>query len=143
MPFREKIAWIAVVTMLLVWGSFFGALLVQVAGRREAPGHTFFTGFAGAVAAQVALMVAASIVTAMTAPSDAGAARDERDREITRRARALAYPVLVAAVVLVAASMHLGNGRIGMAYGIMAAIVVAELVQYGAQIAGYRTGWHG
>lgn len=142
MPFREKIAWISVATTALVWGIFFGALLLRPwAG--SPPTHGFFGTFILAVIVQAALMIAASIVTAVAAPSEASAARDERDRAVARRSTALAYPVLVTGVLFAAATLHLGNGAVGMAYAIMGAIVVAELVHYGAQIAGYRSGWHG
>uniref|UniRef100_UPI0013D9E692 hypothetical protein n=1 Tax=Stenotrophomonas maltophilia TaxID=40324 RepID=UPI0013D9E692 len=73
-------------------------------------------------------------------PADASAGSDERDRDIARRAYAFAYPVLLALVVCVAASVHFGVHAVGMAYGIMGAIVIAEIVHYAAQIAGYRRG---
>lgn len=140
MPFKEKIAWISVVTMVLVWGAYFGFMAVTD-GRM--PGPVYLAGFVGAVIVQVVLMVIASIVTAVMAPKDAGAGSDERDREIARRAYSIAYPVLLSLIVCVAGSVHLGVRAIGMAYGIMGAIVIAEIVHYGAQIVGYRSGRHG
>ncbi len=140
MPFKEKIAWISVVTTILVWGSYFG--FMAATGWRH-PGPVYFAGFIGAVIVQTILVTIASIVTAILSPRDASAGSDERDRAISRRAYAFAYPVLLTLVVCVAASMHFGVRAVGMAYGIMGAIVIAEIVHYGAQIAGYRRGWHG
>lgn len=137
MPFKEKIAWIAVVTMTLVWGSYFG-FMAATGGQLH--GAVYMGGFIGAVIVQVILMVIASIVTAALAPKDAGAGSDERDKEISRRAYAIAYPVLLSLIVCVAACLHLGFTARDMAYGIMAAIVIAEIVHYGAQIVGYRQG---
>jgi uncharacterized membrane protein len=140
MPFKEKIAWISVVTTILVWGGYFG--FMAATGGRMA-GQVYMAGFAGAVIVQVILVIVASIVTAALAPRDASAGSDERDRDIARRAYAIAYPVLLTLIVLVAASMHFGMTARDMAYEIMAAIVIAEIVHYGAQILGYRSGRHG
>lgn len=137
MPFREKIAWISVVTTILVWGGFF-AFMAGTGGRM--PGPVYLVGFVGATIVQTILVVVASIVTAVLAPKDASAASDERDKDISRRAYSIAYPVLLTLIVFVAASMHFGATPRDMAYEIMAAIVIAEIVHYGAQIAGYRWG---
>ena len=137
MPFREKIAWISVTSTILVWGGFFGFM---AATRGQYHGMVYVAGFVGAVVIQAIVVAAASIVTAILSPREASAARDERDRNISRRAYAFAYPVLLSLVVCVAAGMHFGLDARGMAYGIMGAIVIAEIVHYGAQIVGYRTG---
>ena len=140
MPFKEKIAWISVVTTILVWGGYFG--FMAATGRRM-HGAIYMVGFVGAVIVQTVLVVIASIVTAVMAPKDASAGSDERDREISRRSYAVAYPVLLTLIVCVAASVHLGMTPRDMAYEIMAAIVLAEIVHYAAQIVGYRSGRHG
>ena len=140
MSFREKIAWISVVTTVLVWGAYFG-FMAATGGRY--PGPVYFISFVGAMIIQAILATVASIVTAVLAPSDASAGSDERDKAISRRSYAIAYPVLLTLIVCVAASVHIGMKAIGMAYGIMGAIVIAEIVHYGAQIVSYRRGWHG
>ena len=138
MSFKEKIAWISVVTTILVWGTYFGFVIGT--GARW-PGPVYIAGFTGAVVIQTILVVVASIVTAVMAPKEAGAASDERDKAIARRAYAFAYPVLLTLIVCVAASMHFGATPLDMTYGIMGAIVIAEIVHYAAQIAGYRRGY--
>jgi hypothetical protein len=137
MSFKEKIAWISVVTTVLIWGGYFG-FMAATGGRY--PGPVYFVGFIGAMIVQAILVTVASIVTAVVAPADASAGSDERDRAISRQAYALAYPVLLALVFCVAGSVHFGVRPVGMAYGIMGAIVIAEIVHYAAQIAGYRRG---
>lgn len=142
MPFKEKIAWISVVTTVLVWGSYF-ALVAYAMSRGGVPAPVYIVGFGGAVLVQTVLVIVASIVTAILSPRDAGASSDERDRAISRHSYAIAYPVLLALIVCVAASVHLGVGARGLVYEMMGAIVIAEIVHYGAQIAGYRSGRHG
>jgi hypothetical protein len=140
MPFKEKIAWISVITTAIVWGSYFGYML---ATRGQLPGTVYLTGFVGAVVVQTILVVIASIVTSILAPADASAGSDERDKAVARQSYAFAYPVLLTLIVGIAASMHFGIDARGMAYEIMGAIAIAEIVHYGAQIVGYRRGWHG
>jgi uncharacterized membrane protein len=138
MSFKEKVAWISVVTTVLVWGGYFG-FMATTGGHY--PGHVYFFGFFAAMIVQAILATVASIVSAVLAPSEASAGSDERDKAIARRAYAIAYPVLLVLIVCVAASIHFGVRAVGMAYGIMGAIVIAEIVHYGAQIAGYRRGY--
>ena len=140
MSFKEKIAWISVVTTVLVWGAYFG-FMAATGGRY--PGPVYFVAFFAAMIVQAILATIASIVSAALAPGEASAGSDERDKAISRRAYAAAYPVLLVLIVCVAASVHFGVRAVGMAYGIMGAIVIAEIVHYGVQIAGYRRGWHG
>ena len=135
MPFREKIAWISVVTTIVIWGGFFGFMAVT---RGQYHGAVYMVGFFGAMILQAVLVAAAAIVTAILSPKEASASRDERDKMIALRAYAFAYPVLLSLVLCVVASLHLGIGPVGMAYGILGAIILAEIVHYGAQIAGYR-----
>jgi hypothetical protein len=115
--------------------------MAATAGRY--PGPVYFVGFVGAMIVQAILATIAAVVTAVLAPSDASAGSDERDKAIARRSYAIAYPVLLVLVVCVAASIHFGARPVNMAYGIMGAIVIAEIVHYGAQIFSYRRGWHG
>jgi hypothetical protein len=100
----------------------------------------YMAGFTAALIVQAILMVVAATVTAILAPKEASAASDERDKEISRRAYSVAYPVLLSLIVCVAASVHFGATPWGLVNGMMAAIVVAEIVHYGAQIVGYRRG---
>ena len=138
MSFKEKIAWISVTTTILVWGAFFAFALST---RWHLPGPVYFAAFGGAMVIQAILAAGASIVTAILTPADASAGSDERDRRIAHRAYAFAYPVLLVLVVCAAGSIHLGVHAIGIAYEIMGAIVIAEIVHYAAQIVGYRRGW--
>ena len=142
MPFKEKIAWISVVTTILVWGTYFAVVVIGIA-HGQPMGREHMIGFLGATVIQVGLVIVASIVTAARAPRAACAGSDERATAIARGSYAAAYPVLLSLVVCVAASMHFGATPRDMAYEIMAAIVIAEIVHYGAQIVGYRSGRHG
>jgi hypothetical protein len=137
MSFKEKMAWLSVITTVVVWGAYFGFLLTTA---RHLPGPAQFGGLLAAVIVQTGLVTMGAIVSAVLSPKDSGAASDERDKAVSRRAYGLAYPVLLSLIVCVAASMHFGVDAKGMTYEIMASIVIAEIVHYGAQIVGYRQG---
>ncbi len=140
MSFKEKVAWISVVTTILVWGTYF-VFAVRAAATGGVPHPVIYmAGFTAALIIQTILMMIATTITAVLAPREASAASDERDKEISRHAYAIAYPVLLSLIVCVAASVHFGATRWGLVNGMMAAIVVAEIVHYGAQIVGYRRG---
>jgi preprotein translocase subunit SecY len=140
MPFKEKIAWISLVTTILVWGTYFvAAVRAGMTGGVPHP-TVYMAGFTAALIAQAVLATIASVITAVLSPRDATAASDERDKAIAHRAYAFAYPVLLALIVCVAASVHFGATPWGLVNGMIAAIVAAEIVHYGAQIAGYRKG---
>ena len=98
MPFKEKIAWISVVTTILVWGTYFAFVVIGMA-HGQSLGRENLIGFFAATVIQIGLVVVASIVTAVTAPQDASAGSDERDKAIARGSSATAYPVLLVGVV--------------------------------------------
>lgn len=137
MPFKEKTAWISFLSTIVIWGTYFGYTIVT---WWQQPGLVYLVGFIGAVVVQAIVVATAAIISAILAPRDASAASDERDRAISRRAYSVAYPVLIVLVLCVAGGMHLGLTARGMTYGIMAAIITAEVVHYGVQIVGYRMG---
>lgn len=137
MPFREKIAWLSISTTVIVWGAYFTFLLTSA---RQLPPPAAFGGFLAAVVVQTILVVAGSIVTAVVSPKDASAPGDERDKAVSHAAYALAYPVLLSLIVCITPTLYLGVSAKVMTYELMAAIVIAEIVHYGAQIVGYRRG---
>ena len=140
MSFREKIAWISVVTTVIVWGAYFTfAIRTLMTGGVPHPA-VYMAAFTAALIIQAILAAAAAIIVAILAPKEASAAADERDKTVARRAYAVAYPVLISLIVCVAVTVYFGATPWDLVNGMMAAIVIAEIVHYGAQILGYRRG---
>ncbi len=137
MPFREKIAWVALAGIVLAATIYFGTLL-----RYPAPGnHAFLIGlFAAASLIQALVTIAASIVVALFALKEAGAPRDERDRRIASEAAASSYYPLLIGVMLAAVSIHFGNGPFGMLSTLLGMIMAAEALRFALQIIAYRRG---
>lgn len=138
MSFREKIAWAAFISTVLVWGSYFAALLLYNHDRH--PPFTFFIAFVGCIVVQAVLMTVVAIAGAVASPGDARAPIDERERGIARRATAIAYYFLISAVLVLIAVMHMGIDLIQTIFALFAVVALAEAIRYGAQAIGYRRG---
>ena len=144
MPFREKTAWISFVTMLAVFGTFFGAL---VTGRAPSYGvgalHYLILSVIAVIVLQIGLTIAARIL----AGADAASPKDERERLIELRATRIAFYVLIVGVLggnfltlhtLVFGGPHGGGPRLALVT--VGAVVLADLVKSAAQIVQFRRG---
>ncbi len=138
MSFREKSAWISLVSILCVSAFYF----LQVPSRMTPESHpALIRGLVYCVVALVLIELVAHIAVAMHAPKDAKAPKDERERVIELKAIRIAHYVFVVGVLLAVSSMiHIGANVFAMAYHVLLAFVVAELVNYGARIVYHRRG---
>lgn len=137
MAFREKIAWVAFLSTLLIWGAFFAVLLVV---PHQARGMAMLGPFIAATLAQAVLMIAAAVSWAVRSPGEANAPADERDRAVGRRATGFAYSALVLGVVAVIVWLHLGLHGPDTIFALAGAFILAEAVRFGATAIGYRGG---
>ena len=135
MPFREKSAWITLVTVLLVFGAYFATLMTG-----WVRGWQTMLLLMICVIGLVVLQVALNIVAAVTAPRDARAPKDERERQIQWRSQSLGYYVLTVLTVGLLVPIHLGHSALDMfTFGLLN-VVIATLVVAAAQIVMYRRG---
>ena len=138
MAFREKMAWISVLTIGLVFGGYFW----NVASAWNQPwlGPMSFGLLIGAVVMLVVITVVLAIITALVSPKEADAPADEREELIALKAERIASFVLsVCVVLLIWALLNQWNG-VAVANLLLASLVISELVKSGAQIAYYRAG---
>lgn len=134
MPFKEKIAWIALLGIVGAFLAYFGMMAAE-----PHPDSGQFVGFfLIVVTVQTVITIVASIVVTIMNPADARAPGDERDRDIARRAAGTAYYVLLVGVILAAISAHLHLGWFWMMNAILAAIMIGEAARFGLQIIAYR-----
>lgn len=136
MSFRERSAWISFVTVLACFGVYFGAVLTHSVPR----GLPTVLLFAACVAGLAALQALLTVISALRAPNEAKAPRDERERLIDGRARTVGYYVLLVGVLGLAIPGHTGGGVVDMLNFALAAIVVAELTVSAVQIILHRRG---
>jgi hypothetical protein len=140
MSFREKTAWITLITLVLA------SLLFIVHAPTDltlAPDSDLFRFHVLmlSIATFVVIEVVAILVLRLKSPRDAKAPLDERERLIALKARSLAWYVLaVASLGSVMVTIHLGANEIGLAYCVLASFVLSLVVNYVARIVYYRRG---
>ncbi len=140
MAYREKIAWLSLVAIALVYLVYFTA----VAGRP--PEHRLIDmlwPFGIAATVHAALVVSGAIVIRIQAGAEARLPADERDRAIARRGASVAYLVLLAGTILVGVVMPFSEPPAKIVNTALLAIVLAEIVHGGVMVLSYRRGWHG
>lgn len=137
MAFREKIAWVSFLSTVLIWGAFFIILALTPHGVR---GLAMLGPFIVATVAQAAVMIAAASIWAISAPKEANAPADERDRAVGRRATGFAYLTLILGVVAVIVWLHFGLHGPDTIFALAGAFILAEAVRFGATALGYRKG---
>lgn len=141
MPFREKSAWISLFCLLATFGVFF----VLLSGDRLGPtGIHKLHWFIHAILLFIVLQIVLHLIARATAPLDAKAPLDERERVIMLKATRNAYLTLVAGAVAVPLSMHLPHhGRSGwqmLPWIAIAGLFAAEVVRAISQIVYFRRG---
>lgn len=137
MSFREKSAWITLLSVLLCFGVYYGTMLT---GQVATHGAVRFLLFVGCVIGLAVLQAGLHIVAAVLSPKEAQAPRDERERLIDARAHTFGYYVLVTGVLALAVPGHLGHDVIDLMNFALLAVVVATLAVTVAQIVMYRRG---
>lgn len=134
MSFREKAAWISVLSMSGIYGLYYWSVL-----RDGAQGGALgFGGLLGTVVALVVVQVVLMIAAGIASPRDAKAPRDERDRLIELRATRIAYAALTSGVALACFFGAFTPPLIFNTNALLFLLVTAEIVRGACQIIQYR-----
>ena len=134
MSFREKSAWVMSVVMV-VTGLLY-AWLVQAAPQAPVIGPLL-----PYVLAITALSVVVQVVLALHSPSEASAPLDERERNVAARAGQISGIVLAISVMLSGAVYVLFPEGNMLFHHLLGALIVAQIVDYAAQIWLLRRGY--
>jgi len=138
MSFREKSAWVTLISVLLVTLIYLLHVpwnLEQHTGRFAM--HAFFAG----MIMFMVIEVIAHIVLYIKFPKDARTPKDERELLIDLKAIRIAAYVYVIATFAAVATLHFGANNVAIAYGVMLGFIIAEIVNYGMRIYYYRRGF--
>lgn len=141
MSFREKSAWITLVSVLVCFGAYFVELFGGLASA-----HHHFGGLGSlhllllAVLALVVLQVTLTAIAALTTPKAGRGLADERERLIQLRSQSLGYHVLMVLAVGLFAPAFFGHRGLEMANFALLAVVIATLTVAIAQIVMFRRG---
>lgn len=138
MSFREKTAWIGLITYAAVFGGYFFLLW---SGWDERYGQGLSIGLMiAAVIALVVVAVALNTVLALFNLKQAQAPADERETLIDLKAERIASYTLSVGVICLIGALLMGWNAFLVANLLLASMVISELVKAGAQIAYFRRG---
>jgi heme/copper-type cytochrome/quinol oxidase subunit 2 len=138
--FREKSAWVTLITLVVLMLFYLTHLPPPWWLNANPSGFMFYVLTIGVVAFVVIELVAYAIM-ALRAPREARAPQDEREQLIALKARSIAarvYPVLSLGSVLMV--IHLGANEGGILYCVFLSFIASQIVNYAARVVYYRRG---
>lgn len=135
MPFREKSAWISLLSVLAIYGYYFVSLV-------GSGGHTgaAFGGLLGTIVALVIVQIVLNVAVAIYRPKEAKAPRDEREKLIDLKATRCAYAGLATSVALAIFFAGFNPPILFNANALLFILVVSESLRNACQIIQYRRG---
>jgi uncharacterized membrane protein len=134
MSFREKTAWISLVSMCGIYGLYFWPMFHS----GHAVGGFSFIGLLKTVIALIVVQTVLTIVAAIAAPRDAKAPKDEREKLIELKATRIAYSGLATAVALACLFGALDPPIVFNTNSLLFILVTAEVMRSGCQVIQYR-----
>ncbi len=137
-PFREKIAWLALIAMVVTFGPYFAIVASGVLPREVAPNLRQLVLFGVAAVADGIIQGIGYLYLSRVSPGEARTPPDERDLAIMRRAMSVAYYVLIVGMIDVGVIMPFYSSGWVIINAALFAIVVAELVRNGVIVFSYR-----
>jgi hypothetical protein len=138
MSYRERSAWVALITYGLVFGGYFFTLWQ---GWEDAYGQGLSIGLMfGAVVTLVVVAAVLNIAIALFSPKEANAPADERETLIDLKAERISSYTLSVGVVCLIGALLIGWNAYLVANLLLASLVISELVKALAQIAYFRAG---
>lgn len=140
MTFREKKAWITLLTLVVVFGVYFPFMANAYHSGEYGLGYLIHAALVALGAFVVMEIVLISIV-AIRSPADARSPIDERELMIELKSNRVAYMCLMVMVIgSVFAMIHEDGGNWGWGNLFFLAVILAEVINYATQIFFYRRG---
>jgi hypothetical protein len=136
MSFREKSAWISLLSMSGIYALYFLSLS-HPEPRRAGPR---FGGLLGTIVALVVVQTVLTIAAAIFSPKEAKAPHDERERLIDLRATRFAYAALASSVACACFFGGFNPPIVFSANALLFILVLAEILRSGCRIVQYRRG---
>jgi hypothetical protein len=137
MSFREKTAWIMLIGIVLVTLVCVSHLPWSL-NPRSTP--LLLHVLALSVSAFLVFELVAYVVLYVRHPNDARTPKDERERWIELKAVQISARVYVVGSFVAVSTIHAGANVVAVAYGVVLAFAIAEIVNYAARIVFYRRG---
>ena len=138
MSYREKTAWLTLLAFVVTYVPYFIVTASELTPAEPLPGLRQLSLFAATAAAQILILAVGYVYLRGTMADDARCPPDERDRDISARARNLSYYVLITGMILVGCVMPFTATGWALVNAALFMIVAAELVGYGFIVISYR-----
>jgi len=136
MSFREKSAWISLVSIAVIYGFYFWSVL----HARPHGSALRFGGLLEAIVALVVVQIILNVGVAIFAPNEAKAPRDERDKLIELRAMRVAYAGLATGIAFACFFGAFNPPIVFDTNALLFILVTAEIMRCACQIVQYRRG---
>jgi hypothetical protein len=136
MSFREKTAWISLLSMSGIYGLYFWS----VVRSRPHPDGAHFGALLSTVVALVIVQVVLTVAVAIFSPREAKAPADERDRLIGLRSTRVAYAGLATGIAFACFFGAFTPPIVFNVNSLLFILVTAELLRSACQIIQYRRG---
>ena len=136
MSFREKSAWISLLSMAGIYGYYFWTVV------RTAPqaGRVDFAALTETIVALTVVQIVLTVAVAIYAPKEAKTPPDERERLIGLRATRVAYGALLTSIVCACFFGAWDPPLVFNTNALLFILVMAEILRSGCQIVQYRHG---
>jgi hypothetical protein len=138
MPYREKIAWLSIVALVVTFGAYFAVISRGYLPGLPLPNFPRLAFFAAATLVQVLILGGGHLYLRLQSPEEARIPPDERDRAILRRSMTSAYYVLLSGMIMVGCIMPFNSSGWKIVDAAVFMIVAAEIVRYGVIVVSYR-----
>lgn len=140
---RERFAWVWLVALVAVLGTYLTAVTV-LAPQVEALGQLRRIGLLAVALGLLGVVALATHgLSRLRRAAQEPAEPDERDRAVEHRAAHTAYHLLMAGMIVVGCVMPFSDSGWRIVHATLFFIVVAEVVRSGLVLAGYRRGLRG
>lgn len=142
MAYREKKAWLTLITMVVAYAVYFGVVGPAIGFGRERL-VDIIIGFGAVAAVHGLIVIVISLALWLMAGRSERQRPDERDRAISRHAASMGYWFLLIGLIWVGVVMPFHAPAWVMINTALGFIVLAELAKDGFILISYRRGWHG
>ncbi len=138
MPYREKTAWLMLISIVLTFGPYFAIVLAGYIPEEAMPNLRQLALYGVVAVARMLIVGVGYLYLRRAFPQEARMPADERERAIGYRAKSLAYYVLIAGMIMVGGVMPFTSSGWTIVNAAFFMIVLAESVEYGVSILSYR-----
>ena len=139
MSFREKLAWITLVTVLVCFGAYFGAIYGGLI-KHYSPAALHLA--LGSLIVLIVLQAGLTTLAAVTTPKGGRGPRDEREKLIQARSHTIGYyTLMIATAALIIPTHTRGTDMVDIVNFALLGIVISTIVVAAAQIVMFRRGY--